>query len=197
MTKRELDEFDELMGRVHVGDPDAAEELVRRFEPEIRREVRIRLTDPRLRRIVDSMDICQSVLGNFFVRAALGQFEIGHPDQLFRLLATMARNKVIDRHRTELVRRRAIDDYRPDGSYDLSGEPLDKSERPEMIAEGEELLVAAFGKLSPEEKQITEFRKAGLSWNEIAEKIGSNAQALRKRLSRACDRILRELTTSE
>ena len=67
----------------------AAAELVRHYEPAIRRAVRVRLVDTRLNRLLDSMDICQSVMASFFVRAALGQYELNTPDQLLRLLATM------------------------------------------------------------------------------------------------------------
>ena len=40
--------FDELIRRVRAGDPDAAAELVRNYEPAIRRAVRFRLADARL-----------------------------------------------------------------------------------------------------------------------------------------------------
>ena len=68
--------FTDLIQRVRAGDEKAATELVRRYEPAIRVAVRVRLTDPGLRRFLDSMDICQSVLANFFVRAAAGQFDL-------------------------------------------------------------------------------------------------------------------------
>jgi hypothetical protein len=68
----ETTSFAELLRRVRSGDQEAATALVRQFEPEIRRVVRLRLTDPRMRRVIDSADICQSVLANFFVRAAAG-----------------------------------------------------------------------------------------------------------------------------
>lgn len=61
--------FADLISRVRSGDQLAAAEIVRQYEPEIRREVRVRLHDPRLRRVLDSMDISQSVLGSFFVAA--------------------------------------------------------------------------------------------------------------------------------
>src|SRR5690348_6301257 len=86
--------FRELIGRVRTGDAEAAEELVRTYEPAIRIVVRRRLTDSALRRIVDSMDIAQSVLGAFFVRAASGQFELTTPQQLKKLLVTMALNRI-------------------------------------------------------------------------------------------------------
>ena len=88
------DEFQALLGRVRAGDAQAAAELVRRYEPAIRRAARVRLVDTRLNRLLDSMDICQSVMASFFVRAALGQFELETPEQLLKLLATMTRNKL-------------------------------------------------------------------------------------------------------
>ena len=87
--------FRALMVRVRAGDEQAAAELVRHYEPAIRRAARVRLLDTRLNRVLDSMDICQSVMASFFVRAALGQFDLDTPDQLLRLLATMTRNKLV------------------------------------------------------------------------------------------------------
>lgn len=189
-------EFRELMGRVRVGDSDAAAELVRRFEPEIRREVRIRLTDPKLRRVVDSMDICQSVLGNFLVRVTLGQFEIEHPNQLFRLLATMARNKVIDRYRNEQVRLAAQNKHAPNRAFDRLGEPLDHREGPDSVALSRELLCIVIGKLTQEEREIIEMRQQDRSWAEISLELGVNEAALRKKISRACDRVMQGLNIS-
>src|SRR5262249_7307378 len=62
--------FADFVGRIRDGDEQAAADLVRRYEPIIRVVVRTRLGDRRLRRILDSMDICQSVLASLFVRAA-------------------------------------------------------------------------------------------------------------------------------
>ena len=45
--------FRDLIGRVRRGDEGAAAEVVRRYEPAIRRAVRLRLTDARLRRTCD------------------------------------------------------------------------------------------------------------------------------------------------
>ena len=56
-----------LLDRIRAGDQGAATELVRRYEPALRRSVRLRLRDPRLRRVLDSSDVCQAVLLRFFV----------------------------------------------------------------------------------------------------------------------------------
>src|ERR1051326_5709961 len=85
--------FTDLIRCVREGDADAAAELVRQYEPAIRRSLRLRL-DPRLRRTCDSMDLCPAVLCSFFVRAASGQYELDSPEQLLKLLATMARHKL-------------------------------------------------------------------------------------------------------
>src|SRR6516165_10385656 len=97
------------MRRVRAGDGAAAEQLVRRYEPTIRRVVRVRLVDARLQRLFDSMDICQSVFGSFFVHAALGDYDLNTPEQLLGLLVSMSRKKVIDKSRRAGAARR---DYR-------------------------------------------------------------------------------------
>ena len=99
-------EFPELLRRVRLGDQDAAVELVRRYEPAIRRAVRIKLVDSRLAGALNSMDVCQSVMGSFFYRAALGQYEVEKPEDLVRLLVTMARNKLTDHVRKQTTERR-------------------------------------------------------------------------------------------
>ncbi len=100
------DDFQRLIQLVRQGDEKAAEEVVRAYEPHIRRVVRIRMEDPALRKVVDSMDICQSVLASFFLRAATGQYEINTPTQLIKLLAVMTRNKLQDWQRKQRAARR-------------------------------------------------------------------------------------------
>src|SRR5437588_7490901 len=97
--------FSELIRRIRAGEETAAAELVQRYESTIRRVVRLRL-DPRLRRVCDSMDICQAVLCSFFVRAASGQYELNTPEQLLKLLAAMARNKLLMTARHQRAARR-------------------------------------------------------------------------------------------
>src|SRR5437870_2062766 len=94
-------DFMDFLRRIRAGDDAAAVELVRRFEPLIRREVRIRIGDGRLNRAFDSIDVSQSVLAYFFSRAANGEYELERPGQLARLLVTMARNRLTSRARTE------------------------------------------------------------------------------------------------
>src|SRR6516165_11896224 len=104
------DEYSEFIRRIRQGNELAAEELVRRYEAEIRLEVRgwLRLRNPALRRVFDSMDICQSVLASFFARAAVGEFDLDDPTQLIRLLVGMARKKVAEQARFHQRQRRDV-----------------------------------------------------------------------------------------
>jgi RNA polymerase sigma-70 factor (ECF subfamily) len=183
--------FLELIRRVRGGDEAASAELVRRYEPAIRVAVRVRLRDSGLRRLFDSMDICQSVLGNFFVRAASGQFELDKPEQLITLLVTMARNRLTNRVLQERAARR---DHRRTRSVGAGGsEPVDPGPSPSSVAAGKELLREVRSRLSTEEQHLADLRAAGKPWAEIADEIGGSPDALRMQLNRALDRVTREL----
>src|SRR5205085_8181248 len=160
------------IGRVRRGEQAAAAELVRRYEPAIRRAVRFRLTDPRLRRTCDSMDVCQSVLLSFFVRAASGQYDLDTPDQLLRLLTTMARNKLLNQARQNQAARRdnrlVTDDI---ADHDLAEAALDPSQQ----VEARELLQEVHRRLDPDELRLVELRNQGHDWNAIAGLVGGNA----------------------
>ena len=189
MERLETNQFENLMLRVRAGDESAATELVAIYEPEIRRDIRLRLTNRKLRRVVDSVDISQSVFGNFFARASHGEFEFERPEQLLRLLSKMATNKVIDRHRREKSRRLqdTIDD--PIENQRIAGVSATASE----IVSGKELVKKFQSRLSKDELEIADLRRKGSSWHEIASRLGENADAIRKRLTRACNRVMMEL----
>src|SRR5262245_38600265 len=99
-------DFGDAIHRIRSGDEAAAAELVRKYEPLIRREVRLHLEDQRLRRVFDSMDVVQSVLASFFIRTAAGEYDLDNPDQLTGLLVQMARNKLASAARKQYRQRR-------------------------------------------------------------------------------------------
>jgi RNA polymerase sigma factor (sigma-70 family) len=187
----EESDFQALIRRVRAGDEAAAEELVRAYEPAIRRAARVRLVDSRLRRLFDSMDICQSVLASFFVRAALGQYELDRPEQLLRLLVDMSRKKLVDHTREQAAARR---DYRrtPAGGADV-GDVAAADPSPSQQVAAHELLREFRGRLSEDERQLADRRASGFDWAQIATERGASPEALRKRLTRAVDRVAREL----
>jgi RNA polymerase sigma-70 factor (ECF subfamily) len=182
----------ELIGRIRSGDGEAAAELVARYEPAIRREVRLRLEDPRLRRVFDSMDVCQSVLASFFVRAAAGQFDIQEPGQLVRLLVTMTRNKVASAAKRQYRQRRDNRRVEPGGDEAL-GKVADAGPSPSQFIAGKELLNAFRQGLNPAERQLADLRAEGLTWEEVAARVGGTSQARRVQLARAIDRVAQQL----
>jgi RNA polymerase sigma factor (sigma-70 family) len=187
--------FQDLIRRVRAGDGEAAAELVRSYEPAIRRVVRLRLTDARLRRVFDSMDVCQSVLGSFFARAALGQYDLDSPDQLLKLITQMARHKVTDGMRRERAERRDVARLEEDSRAGRDAAAGGAS--PSQQVAGRELLVEFRKRLSPEELALADLRAQGREWAEIAAERGEKPDALRKRLTRGLDRVAQQLGLDE
>jgi RNA polymerase sigma-70 factor (ECF subfamily) len=183
--------FTDFIRRVRAGDEQAAAELVKKFEPAIRLEVRMRLSDPRLRRVFDSMDICQSVLASFFVRAASGQYDLDEPGQLRQLLIGIARNKVAFQARRQRAQRR--DHRRNVGGEAAKLEAAAAAPSPSRQLAGEELLREFRGRLSEQERRLADLRAEGRQWAEIAADVGGTPQAVRKQLARAVERVVKEL----
>jgi len=184
-------DFDALVERLRSGDEEAAQALFVKYEEAVRRIIRVRLTDPALRRQMDSVDVCQSVMADFFVRAALGEFELKSPEQLIGLLATMARNRLINHVKKQRAKRRDV--HRLEGCDVADVQPAAAQASPSQIVAGRELLDVFRAKLTPEERQLAERRSRGEAWAEIAQDLGGKPDALRIKLSRAVERVAGEL----
>lgn len=191
----EAEQFREMMELVRRGDAAAAAQLVQSYERELKILARVRLNDPRLRRLVDSMDVCQSVLGNFFVRVSTGQIEVDTPENLLALLSKMVGNKVIDLARNHQAARRDLRriDRIPSDEFPFP----DKQDTPSQIASAKELAQAVRDRLTPTERALVDAHLTGRSWDEIARQFGRSAEALRKETGRAIDRVAKQLGISE
>ncbi len=186
------DAFAELLRRVRTGDGGAADELWRQYEPFLRREVRLRLRDPQLRRLFDENDVCQSVMASFFIRAAAGQFDLDGPEQLRQLLSRMGRNKLASQARRHRAQRR---DYRRMGEFPGGDEALAAGAEPSpsQAVAWRELLQEFRGRLSAEEQQLADLRAEGRSWADVAAQLGGTVDGRRIQLNRAIARVSREL----
>jgi RNA polymerase sigma-70 factor (ECF subfamily) len=191
----EAEPFSDLLRRVRAGDDQAAAELVRRYEPLVRREIRLHMEDRRLSRLFDSLDVCQSVLASFFVRTAAGQYDLERPEQVLKLLVTMARNKLASEARRQSRQRR--DHRRAAGSAEELKRVADTTPSPSQLLAGRELLEQFYQHLSDEERELADLRGQGLGWEEIAARLGGTAQARRMQLARAADRVARQLGLEE
>jgi RNA polymerase sigma-70 factor (ECF subfamily) len=187
--------FADLVRRLRRGDPRAAEELVREYEPAIRLEVHCRLRDPRLRRAFDSLDVCQSVLASFFVRAAAGQYDLDQPDQLRKLLVGMARKKLLFQVRKQRAQCRDVRRLEPITREDGTAVAADPS--PSRQCEVQDLLHNFQQRLTAEERQLADLRAQGREWQDIAAAVRGTPGGRRKQLTRAIDRVTRELGLDE
>jgi len=185
----EEEEFRPFVERLRKGDASAAEELVRHYEPIVRREIRIRMVDSRIKRVYDSVDLTQAVMASFFLRG--DDFELKDPKDLAVLLVTMARNKLASTARRLLSQKR--DGHRQDLSEPLLAQIADNEETPSKIVSMLELVAEAKKRLSPEERHLADLRQQGKSWEEIAGEIGGTPQSRRMQLARALDRVTETL----
>lgn len=188
--------FAEFLRRIRRGDEQAAIELVQRYGSLIRREIRLGIKNRRLNRAFDSIDVCQSVLASFFVRAASGQYDLESPEQLVRLLMSMARNKLASLARREQRLRRdmrRIASTQPDELEQV----VDNEGSPSEIVLRRELIDRMRAELTDDERQIADLRVEGMGWDEVAERLGGSAQARRMQLARGIERAAEHLGLEE
>jgi RNA polymerase sigma-70 factor (ECF subfamily) len=187
--------FRDLLRRVRAGDQAAATELVRVYAPAIRRAVRVRMADDRLRRVFDSSDICQSVLASFFACAALGQYELESHEELLQLLVTMARNMLVQAVRKQ--RTKKYDHRRLDPGGLESAQVADSAADPARLVSNAEMHQEVTRRLPKQERVLLELPQQGYTWNEIAEQWGGKPNTLRMRLDRAVAEVARQLGWDE
>jgi RNA polymerase sigma factor (sigma-70 family) len=181
--------FRDLIRRVRARDPEAEAMLVQQYEPAIRGVVRVQLTSAGVRSLVDSADICQSVMASFFVRIVAGQYDMEGPQQLLGLLLTMARHKATDQVRKL---RRVRRGPRPD-PLDRAEEPIDPRPGPAQLVSHHELLEKLHEALSAEDQYLWDERARDRPWQELAQECGKTADALRVQFQRAVQRAARQL----
>jgi DNA-directed RNA polymerase specialized sigma24 family protein len=192
----------DLLNRAVQGDQQACTDVFHQLEGELRRFVRVHfpLNDP-LRRLFDSMDICQSVLIQFFARARLGAIQLQSPKMLRKLLQRMAVQKFIDKKREAEAQRRDHRSTRTGETVDLAVDPAGMS--PEEIVATRELYQEISRRFTQRELQIAELWVAGHSFPEISERVrGTNGESLRPDnvrmiLHRAFVRVARQLPQGE
>jgi RNA polymerase sigma-70 factor (ECF subfamily) len=182
------EDFPAFLARVRAGDEQAAAELVRQFAPLIRREVRLRLTDPTVTRVHDDEDVCQSVLASFFVRASLGQYDLNDPAQLRQLLLSMARNKLSHAARRQHTQKRG-------GGRDAVADVDVACDQPtpSRVAADRDLLEQVRRRMGDEERRIADLRGHGFDWAEVARQLGGTPDGRRVQLARALDRVGEDL----
>lgn len=186
--------FPLLLDRLRQGDEDAARELIDRYGDAVRREIRFWLRDSRLSRVVGESDLFQSAVSQFLWGLRLGKFDVGSPDEMLRLLRTIAQRRVCGAARFCQAQRR---DLRRNA--DLDGTPetmcVASDPTPSKAASAKELIAETLARLPERARQIVHWRQDGLSWAQIAELLNGDAtpEAVRKQYERSVARVAAEL----
>jgi RNA polymerase sigma factor (sigma-70 family) len=189
-----MNPFEVLLQRVRAGDNAAATELFQGYEADIKRVVRAVMRVESIRRGADPSDIYQSVMASFFIRMALGQYDIASPDKLKALLKRMARNKIVDLARSPANRILVV----PMSASGLTGiEPADGARGPASQIVWKELHQRIRDRFTDAERRVSDLRSMGHTWEEVGAILGERPDTVRVRLERALKRIGREMNLEE
>lgn len=172
-----------LTARVRLGDAAAAAEFVRLFEPQIRRGIRIHGTGLRLQRILDSEDLCQSVMRRFLGQLDNPAVPTDDPTRLLAWLLEVARNRKLEALRRERTAKRG-GGWR-DVGVELLAEQADQDAPVGLELEQRELLEKLFTRLSERGRRIAQLRADDVPWEDIARQLGGTPEAIRKSYRRA------------
>jgi RNA polymerase sigma factor (sigma-70 family) len=176
-------ELQEFLAVLRSGDPQAVDDLLRQLDPFLRRIIRQRLIDGRLRRVMDTGDIFQSLLKDF-----LSQRKSSDPGEasaeLRAYLAAAVHHKIQTRARKE---RRSV------GSLPGDWEPVSREPPASERVEEQDLSRTILARLPEEKRRLFDLKRQGLTWAEIAKKVGGKPDALRMGLNRAIASVLSEL----
>ena len=181
-------EFPDFLAALRTGDPQALEEFLREIDPFLRQVIRLRLIDSRLRRVVDTTDILQSLLKDFLSRRQSDTPPGGATGGLYAYLIAAVRKKILARLRKECRHLGSL----PDDWDAVSPEPS-----PAQQAERRDLYQVVRARLSEDKRLLFDLRAQGRTWPEIAQQVGGKPNALRVRLSKAIRTILNDLEGEE
>lgn len=179
--------FADLLQRVRQGSDDAAWDLVQTYGPYVLRTIR-RTIGREIRGKFDSEDFAQAVWASFF--AATDRFgDVREARQFVGLLATMARNKVIDEMRRRMqtqkyaVRRECqLDSLGDDDNQVASRDPT-----PSQFAIARERWLQLLQSQSERDRQVIRLKLMGRSHQSIAGQMEMSERTVRRIIERLTD----------
>jgi hypothetical protein len=108
-----------LLRGLNAGKASAAEKLDRQYRGKLQ-AVAAQGMDQRLRRCEDPEDVVQSVLRTVFRRTALGQLHFEHGGELWRLLETVTRHKILKHAEYQKAKKRTPKGRKRAGKGDIT-----------------------------------------------------------------------------
>jgi RNA polymerase sigma-70 factor (ECF subfamily) len=178
---------DLLLEKLSSGDPAAAEQVFRAYEPYLRMVVRRQLP-AHVRGKFDSADIVQSVWADLLDGFRTAGWRFADTAHLRAFLVRVTRNRFIDRLRQQ---RRALERERPldrsAGQVAASGEP-----RPSEVAEANDLWQRLLDLCPPAHHGLLELKRQGLPLADIAARTGLHPSSVRRILYDLARRLQEE-----
>jgi RNA polymerase sigma factor (sigma-70 family) len=164
--------------RLNDGDPTAAEEIFRIYEPYLRMVVRRRLSQE-LRTKFDSADIVQSAWADLWNGFRTARWKFPDPVRLRGFLVKATLNRLIDhirQHRLAMTHERGLERGNVEHLAVASGRP---SESVQMHELWDQLLAAC----PAEHHELLRLKQQGLSSAEIGQRVGLHESSVRRIIS--------------
>ena len=149
--------------------------------------------DHRLRQREDPEDVVQSVLRTVIRRAAKGEFHIDGGGQLWRLLATITRRKML-KHVTKIKAKKRS----PEKEEQLEpGEISSRDPNPQAATLAADLMEKTLEGLDESHAEVFHLRLQGCSTRNIAKRMDCTRQAVTTMLDRLRSRLAKLLEQAE
>jgi RNA polymerase sigma-70 factor (ECF subfamily) len=172
--------LDQLLDRIRMGDPLAAEQLVSSCEPGLLRAIHRSLPD-RVRSRFDSIDVVQSVWAHVLPGLRAGVWDFPGPAHLQAFLYKVARRRLISRIRRHI----SSAEREQTAGVNLDTLPAAQQARPSEVVQAAELWERMLALCPPAHHQLLRLRQQGFALEEIAQRTGMHEGSVR--------RILRQL----
>jgi RNA polymerase sigma-70 factor (ECF subfamily) len=167
---------DALLEKLSSGDPAAAEQVFRAYEPYLRMVVRRQLP-AHARGKFDSSDIVQSVWADLLEGFRHAGWRFADAAHLRAFLVQVTRNRFIDRMRQH---RRALEHERPLAGSESGPLPASPEPRPSEVAQANDLWERLLALCPPAHRGLLEMKRQGLSLAEIAARTGLHPSSVRR-----------------
>jgi RNA polymerase sigma factor (sigma-70 family) len=192
-------DFADCLNKLRLGDNTEVAKFVVKYQPIIHRAVCIRIARVSPWSAADSDDVIQLVMIGFLTRLFEGKYELSCEEDLHKLLVAIAHKKILQLHRHEMAAKRCR--AKTQSLSDLPEIAAGSAENARIPSMGVivsrsntvELLKQLSLRMSMHEMQLYRLRSHGVDWAEISKQLGEPASTLRKRLSRAIQRVASEL----
>jgi RNA polymerase sigma-70 factor, ECF subfamily len=188
------DSFDDILHRLRQGDDGASREVYHRYTHRLIYLARRRLSG-KLAQKVDPEDVLQSVYRSFFLRVAVGEFDLQDWDGLWNLLVAITLRKCGRQLEYHLAARRDV--RRESSSEDGEGSMLDwqalaREPTPEEAAALTEMVDYLLRGLQDDRyQQILVLRLQGYGLEEISQQVGRSEQTVHRVLDQVKKRLRR------